>query len=510
MLALPPAAFAQDEMPQGMPDPRPEGMPDPRSMSGIPRGDQKVPPGTVTVKLTRGELGRYVSGAPVHLVSTQSDGEIVKRTATSDAEGRAEFRDLPSGSTHFAYAVVNGDRLESQMITMPPEVGIRLMLTSRKLDEAGQPVGPPIDESLEEGFPAPGPGFARIILGGEVAPGQVVKVRQLGSEASFQAKAEPQGDRLVASFEDLPVGPDHVYVAELTREGRVYRSAAFMMTEAAGVAKPLVVIQNVLFGLQGGGSLDDERMWFELTLAIANVSGAPMIPEGDGLFIPLPDGFRSIEIREDMKSRVEVVEEHGIRWKGAIPPGQHDIVVTFNIPVDDGSFRFDMEMPYGLQFAHVFVERAPGADLSAKGMNVSVRQSNGRSFFLLGEVQLEPGERLTFAGSGFPMRPRIWRYAGWAVGLLVVGLIGVAIAVILMGRRDKKTPLSEAAARKELMTLRDRLYEDLVDLERRRAAGVVEDLAYDRERKALMYRLVVVHRDLDALDTAKPRQRQST
>ena len=63
---------------------------DPSKMSGIPRPDPQVPPGTITVRLIRGELSNRVVGLDVALAD--ESGKIVKQK--TDAEGRATFSGL--------------------------------------------------------------------------------------------------------------------------------------------------------------------------------------------------------------------------------------------------------------------------------------------------------------------------------------------------------------------------------------------------------------------------------
>ncbi|MGZ3441148.1 MAG: hypothetical protein ACXVDD_16610, partial [Polyangia bacterium] len=63
---------------------------DPSKMSGIPRPDQQVPPGTITVRLIRGELANRMSGVDVGLAD--SDGKVVMQK--TDDQGRATFPGL--------------------------------------------------------------------------------------------------------------------------------------------------------------------------------------------------------------------------------------------------------------------------------------------------------------------------------------------------------------------------------------------------------------------------------
>lgn len=111
-----PVALAQ--MPSG------GQMPDPRQMSGVPLPTGEIPAGTVTVRVVRGSLTNIVTGHPVELV-----GQVQAAGKTND-QGRAEFSGLKVGSTLKAVTTVDGERLESQEFTLPPNAGVRIMLVA--------------------------------------------------------------------------------------------------------------------------------------------------------------------------------------------------------------------------------------------------------------------------------------------------------------------------------------------------------------------------------------------
>ena len=99
-------------------------MPDPRQMSGVPLPTGEIPAGTVTVRVIRGSLTNIVTSHPVELV-----GQVQAAGKTND-QGRAEFSGLKVGSTLKAVTTVDGQRLESQEFTLPPNAGIRIMLVA--------------------------------------------------------------------------------------------------------------------------------------------------------------------------------------------------------------------------------------------------------------------------------------------------------------------------------------------------------------------------------------------
>jgi hypothetical protein len=108
-------------------------MPDPKQMSGIPRPVTDLPNGTISVRLIRGDLSNNITNYPVEL----HVGDKVQ-TVKTDESGRAEFRDLPAGTTVKAVAVVDGERLESQEFPVQGQGGIRLMLVATDKEKEKQ------------------------------------------------------------------------------------------------------------------------------------------------------------------------------------------------------------------------------------------------------------------------------------------------------------------------------------------------------------------------------------
>jgi hypothetical protein len=130
-------------------------MPDPRQMSGIPRPVTDLPDGAVSVRVVRGTLSNNVTNQDVEL---RVNGKATIRK--TDANGRAEFTQLPAGATVQAAADVDGEHLESERFPAPGKGGIRLLLVA-----AGQTTAsaPPAREAATTGTVTLG-GNSRIVL----------------------------------------------------------------------------------------------------------------------------------------------------------------------------------------------------------------------------------------------------------------------------------------------------------------------------------------------------------
>lgn len=108
-------------------------MPNPAQMSGVPLPSPELPAGTITVRVVRGTVSNNV---PNHKVTLTSGA--VSRDVSTDASGRAQFSGLAPGAAVKATTTVDGAVIESQVITMPPQAGVRVMLVAPDGATAGR------------------------------------------------------------------------------------------------------------------------------------------------------------------------------------------------------------------------------------------------------------------------------------------------------------------------------------------------------------------------------------
>jgi hypothetical protein len=102
---------------------RGQNMPQASQVNGVPLPTPDLAPGTVTVRLFRERIGNNI---PNHAVTLETPGG--PRTATTDAEGRAEFSGLTPGQTVRLRADVDGEALQSQEFQIAAQGGTRVAL----------------------------------------------------------------------------------------------------------------------------------------------------------------------------------------------------------------------------------------------------------------------------------------------------------------------------------------------------------------------------------------------
>ena len=98
-------------------------MPDPSQMAGRPLPAPELATGTVSVRVVRERMGNNVTNQAVTL-------KAADRTlnATTDAQGRATFGDVPPGTMITVEAVVDAETLRSQPFAVPASGGVRVAL----------------------------------------------------------------------------------------------------------------------------------------------------------------------------------------------------------------------------------------------------------------------------------------------------------------------------------------------------------------------------------------------
>lgn len=469
-------------------------MPDPRSMSGMPRPEPNDPPGQITVRAIQGSIVMNAAvGTPIHLVGVGADGRARVITKPVDDQGRAVFTGLRTdgSETYYAIAVFSRqgghDRLISAAMSLPPKVGLRVLLAGHAPDSTE----PSIDELVPDGLPTPPAGEVYVSVRGQIEGVDAIKIFDLTDPSqSMSVKPEPQGELLLARFTGVPSGPTHVYMAEVVSQGLIYHSTPFMLSADRGSAASIFAWSSALFGFRGFVELDDDKLWFQVRIAIANVTGSPYHPGPDGLLIPLPRGFGAGRVAEKDQLHVGVKPGEGVVWRSALPPGQREFDITFFIPVDGGEAEIDWPMPYGAIDSQLVFQKYKGMEVSrvAEADVVDDPGQHGEPFLLVRGINRQPGTLLSVNISGLPQRP-LWQRIGQVVaGVLGLGLLLTA-AVILANRRRDATAVSVDAARAQATIERDQLFDQLVALEKRHRDGKAKGAAYESARAKLVAKL---------------------
>src|SRR4051812_15684569 len=263
-------------------------MVDPSKMSGIPRPDPQVPPGTITVRLIRGELSNRVVDHPVDLLA---DGKVVKTEKTNE-EGRATFSGL-SGGPFTARAQDGDEEFTSQPMELPDSSGVRVMLVFKN----NQPGAPDGVARAEKSLPAGTLVVRAVGPDGGILPGLVVKVGQVrAGETQVREHKGKTNDSGEARFDGLDAKPTSGYLAEVEKDGTKYAGKPFKMPENAGMLC-VVLVNPVTRDVAGLTIGQGSHFIFQITDDAVQVvevwrlnnAGSTAIEVPGGIHFPLPN-----------------------------------------------------------------------------------------------------------------------------------------------------------------------------------------------------------------------------
>jgi len=524
------------------------GMPNMRAISGKPLPDRGMAPGTVTVRVARKNPSSPVADAEITALIEGPGGDMRKRTAKTDAGGRAIFEGVTAGHHFHAEVVVDGEKLASDTFPMPDTGGIRTMLI------AGLP---PAGEGEQGGEEAAGGGrtFALGVISGfarldpSLPPGSV-EVLALDETGQPLANQKIELGKVSTVGQGVEVVEQTTNDAGRTRFSQVAGGAsAGGAGGAGGVAAAVVMARGglrmgtdgfqvpptgpgitvqlkalqksgdpSLISIGAGGriilQLRDDALGFIETLPLEN-HGDKLFDAGPGgVEIPLPKEAFGAEGAEG-EHKIEIRKGIGVAVHGPIPPRRpeqidpnrkspDEVTLGFLLPSTGSSRSFEQRFPNGLGEFTFVTEQIPNLVIESEQISgKQPRELQGKKYWLMRGAPVPPGDLLRFTIRGLPAPDNTGRVIAGVLALLLVG------GAIAFGRKGEATPAAKAESERErLVVRRERLFADLVTLEDRRAQNGAGDTtgeetarrALKTERDELVRKLEGVYRELAATD----------
>ena len=481
---------------------------DPSKMSGIPRPDPQVPPGTVTVRLIRGELSNRMVGVDVGLAS--ADGKVTIQK-TND-EGRATFSGLQIGATYQARSTDGLQELTSQPIELPSSAGVRVMLVfaakpgegaAEGQAEAGAaPAGAMPTAAAaanDNGVAHPDkalPGGTLIVRavgeGGVPLPGLTVVLghARQGEKGVQERKAQTNKDG-EAKFEGLDAKPTSGYLIEVQKEGARFPSRPFRLQENIGMrlsidVRPVSKDLGALHIGQGSHFIievsDDVVQIFEV-LRLMNTSQNAIDPGPAGLHFPLPDKALQAQAGQQSSPSLRVVGHEGI-WTGPIPPGDTELQIQFVLPYEGGALDIVQRTPVMFDDSAVVTEKIDGFSVEGQNFTAEEKELQGRKLVLYRGSGTTANGTLVLHLLGLPHADPTWRYV--SLGLCIAFVIGFGVYAFAPGTRKK-------GREKALVEEREQLLGQLVALEQKGG----DDAKRAKKREQLTAQLTRIYRELD-------------
>ena len=400
-----------------------------------PNEDDGLAPGTVRVHVTG--QGQNLAGIEVDLVAEdEGDEGGVAGSARTGSDGYAQMDDLEPGERYRARATVHGRQFESAPLSLPDDGGVTLTLP-----------------------------------------------------ANWRVAGALEG-----RFDDVASGPDKVYAAQVETDAGVFRSMPFQLTSDRGAAVRVVALGDLALRFHLAGQIDDERVWFDAQFAFPNPTSAPLLPDDGEVTVHLPDGFTNATVGENHE-RLARTSSDGFVLTGPVGPGQEAFRGQFALPTSSGTLEFDMPLPYGAWNSQLILEKVEGMELmlpDVPGMEEDTRTLGTNEFAILSGINIQDNRRLVVGADGLPQRSLFMRYLQWAAGALGIGLLVWGVVGLFSRRED-----GMASDRKQhLEAQRERLLDELAELEGQYKRGQVGESRYKRSRENLWIELESVYQEL--------------
>jgi len=513
--------------------------PDLRAMVGRPLPVGDLPAGTVSVRLADKMPANALPGITVEAKVTLPGGELATRTAVTGEDGRAAFPDIPAAGIFQAAATVNGELLRSSRFALPPEGGIRLMLIAgigaQPVAEDAAPTAlSPASAQVQRSKPR----FSIDAAGGTIEPApdipvgtleivvedargapianKAVSLAQLGKGGGMQAFDATTDANGRAQLSDLTTGEDNAYVAVVELEGFTLGSAgAIRLGDTHGtrvVFRPLSKTKDASILTVGRASkiiieLREEFVMLAQSLEFRNSSQSIFDPRPAGLIIPLPQEFSGAQPLAGGAS-VEVIKGSGIVMRDPVPPtpGRKRGTLArfgFMLPTHGNeSVTVEQELPQGFEAPLILVPAAMNITVEGAGAKRLKNQEDtrGNVVHLYEFPDVDPGGTLRFVISGLPAVSKTGRHiaTALALALLLWGVIGSL-------RKRDNTRRKQEDTRTALVERREKLFADLVELDRNRQGSTISPTSPTSDgltarRAETMRKLEAVYKELAAVE----------
>ena len=310
-----------------------------------------------------------------------------------------------------------------------------------------------------------------------------------------------------ATFLTLNPGVEVYAVTEL--DGQRLQSQRFGVPGRGGVrlmlvgaADPTVPVQPAEQGYVTFGNeswiqieLGEETVEVYYLLDVLNMAQVPVEPE-EPIVFDVPTGAESATVLAG-SSRRTIAEGSRVELPGPFPPGATPLRVGYVLPYTSGSLAVSQRFPANLEALVMMVEKWGAMDLASAQISrrgdLSPEESGGAPYLLAGGPLIAAGEPLVFELTGLPHHNRMPTNLALAVafGMLAVGTWGAFAPVRSAGAGAGAKRRRAAEARKE------KLFVDLVKVERQRRAGKIGSTKHSTRRQELLAALERVYQDLD-------------
>lgn len=307
-----------------------------------------------------------------------------------------------------------------------------------------------------------------------------------------------------AEFGNLPAGATLKAVAVV--DGERLESQEFPTPANGGIRLMLVATDKTAVGaaeasapaapgqvVLGGQSRiiiepGDEAVSVYYLLDIVNNARTPVNPAAAFAF-DMPEGATGTTLLEGSSPKATVAGTR-VQVAGPFPPGRTVVQAAANLPGDRASFELTQRFPANLEQLSVIVRKLRDTRLTSP--QIAAQQdmnSQGERFIAANGGSIAAGQPIVLTLENLPHHSAVPMWTALACVGLVMG-----VGLWLSRRSDDQR--AREADRRRLVSRREKLFADLVRLERDRGAGKV-DARYQSRRDSLVTALEQIYGALD-------------
>jgi hypothetical protein len=282
----------------------------------------------------------------------------------------------------------------------------------------------------------------------------------------------------------LEIATNTAYRVSVTYQGGLFAASPFQLEQAKAMHVVLHVYPvtrdiekaAVVFEATLEAEVRDDRIQMEEVLTVYNLGRQAWQP--DDVTMNLPAGFTAFAAQTSMSDQGVDPSGSGAKLRGTFSPGRGAIDFRWQLPWSgDPDVDFEVGLPPHVAIARVLMPVSGDIKLTAAGFPPpeSRRDSRGQKF-LITERHARPDDpALASLSVGIRGLPSAGPGRLLATVLAACG-VATGFAVVFSRRRLKASPKRARAA----------ILNDLVSLERARAAGDVGPKTYERARRRLI------------------------
>jgi hypothetical protein len=320
--------------------------------------------------------------------------------------------------------------------------------------------------------------------------------RESVSEGNTETKREVVTDAAGKARVDRLLTDSAVSYRVKVRDGGVsYGMQPFQLNEHTGaivtihkyalsrdLKQAMVAMQSLVFV-----EPKDDVFQFEVVYDMYNVGKTTWVP--DRLSLRLPSHWKAFNAQQSGEDvHVESAEE-GVRITGAVPPGQHQVTYTFQVPRENTpNASFELDLPPNTMMSKVGLASGRNSELSVEGFADPEPTANQNGQHLL--VTTKTYDRSTQMPTDLRFEVRGLPTIG--IGRVVAAVLSIVVAVLglLFALTKRGRGQAERQAHSLQERARERLMEELAELESAKVNGQIGPRTYEETRNTLVEALV--------------------